>query len=200
MLLKTNIEHDGHQGWGRQLSLSVFVFLMSCAWFSSHAEADETNKGPIHAIRVGALNHDVGGLWSGFRREDGLDLNVEAQFNFAVPVFYGNLRPALGASINTEGDTSKAYLGARWEVVFWEESVFFGVGLGAAVHDGNTGFGRNDKKALGSRVLFHIPAELGVYLGEHISVSLFFDHVSNAYLADENQGLDTLGFRVGYRF
>ena len=109
------------------------------------------------------------------------------------------MRPALGVSINTSGDTSKAYLDARWRYDF-ENDIFVGIGVGAAVHNGETRLVRADKKALGSRVLFHIPLEAGYRFDAHTSVSLYFDHVSNAYLADANEGMDTLGVRVGYRF
>ena len=49
-------------------------------------------------------------------------------------------------------------------------------------------------------MLFHPNAELGYRLTEHHSVSLFFEHISNASTAAKNQGLDTLGVRLGYRF
>ena len=179
-----------------RICASVVVLLISSALLAPPVKAED---GVIHTLRLGVLSHDVGDLWSGFRREDGVDFNVEAQLNYALPIFEGNLRPALGASINSEGDTSKAYLDARWEVVV-RESLLFALGIGAAVHDGNTDSNRRDKKALGSRVLFHIPIELGFFVTERVSASLFFDHVSNAYLADENEGLDTIGFRIGYRF
>ena len=60
--------------------------------------------------------------------------------------------------------------------------------------------GHNDQKALGSRVLFHIPIEIGYRLSAKTSLSVYFDHVSNAYLAHANEGMDTLGGRLGYRF
>ena len=57
-----------------------------------------------------------------------------------------------------------------------------------------------DHKALGSRVLFHIPLEAGIDLDPHYRVSIYFEHVSNAYLTSPNEGLDNLGLRLGYRF
>ena len=71
--------------------------------------------------------------------------------------------------------------------------------LGAAVHDGPLD-GRGDRKALGSRVLFHVPLELGWRWDQRSSVSLYFEHVSNAGLADENEGMDNIGMRYGYQF
>ena len=104
-----------------------------------------------------------------------------------------------GCSSNSAGDTSKAYGDARWEIDLGE-ALWFATGIGVAVHDGERKLVRNDRKALGSQVLFHFPIELGLRLDAHNSVSLFFDHVSNAWLASPNEGMDTLGARYGYRF
>lgn len=68
------------------------------------------------------------------------------------------------------------------------------------MHDGELRTRRRGKKALGSRVLLRIPIEFGYQLTEHHRLSLMFAHVSNADLADPNQGLDTLGIRYGYWF
>lgn len=152
----------------------------------------------IHEMKVGLLNHDVDGLWSGFNRESGADVNIELVVGRGVELFGGKIRPALGASVNTTGDTSKAYVDLRWDRDF-DSGVFVGIGVGAAVHDGELSPARG-RKALGSRVLFHIPVEAGFRVSERIGISLYFDHVSNAYLADENEGMDTLGIRLGYRF
>ncbi len=78
--------------------------------------------------------------------------------------------------------------------------IFMNVGVGAALHDGELEVGRDDKKALGSRLLFRIPIEVGYAMNRHHRLSIAFAHVSNAYLADPNEGLDTLGFRYSYRF
>ncbi len=127
----------------------------------------------LHALKFGILAHDVPDLWSGFAVEDRwVDLNFEAQFKPSLLLFGGTLRPVLGASINTNGDTSHAYLDARWEIDC-ASNIFFGLGLGAAIHDGETGgLGSDpDKKWLGSRVLFHIPAEIGIHLDAHNDLS-----------------------------
>src|SRR5262245_55495849 len=86
-------------------------------------------------VRGGVLAHDVPDLWAGFSLEGGVDINGELLFGRGLPFLGGTLRPALGASINTEGYTSRAYLDARWEIE-WQSGVFLGLGLGAAVHNG----------------------------------------------------------------
>lgn len=149
-------------------------------------------------LRGGVLAHDVPGLWSGFRLESGVDINAEV-LGPGVMFLGGALRPALGASINTAGGTSKGYLDARWEFDT-PSRFFFALGLGAAVHDGVLGPTDPDRKALGSRVLFHIPFEIGYRLDERQSISVYFEHTSNAWLAKSNEGLDNVGVRYGIRF
>jgi hypothetical protein len=157
-------------------------------------------SGLVAEIKGGILYHDVDGLWSGFRLEDEpIDINVEAILSPSIPLLWGFVHPALGASINTGGDTSHVYLDARWQTDF-ASGLFFAIGLGAAVHDGVLGPTEPDRKALGSRVLFHIPAEIGVRLDPHNSLSVYFEHTSNANLADSNEGMDRIGLRYGYRF
>ena len=95
--------------------------------------------------------------------------------------------------------TSKAYLDARWEFDL-RYGVFFGLGLGAAIHDGNLNPTEPDRKALGSRVLFHIPFELGYRWDDHQSLSVYFEHTSNGNTARYNEALDNIGIRYGYRF
>ena len=78
--------------------------------------------------------------------------------------------------------------------------IFFGLGLGGTVHDGLQDPTDPDKKALGSRILFHIPIEIGLRLDDRRSISVYFEHMSNAFLFDSNEGLDSIGVRYGYKF
>jgi len=159
-------------------------------------------EGLVHEFRGGILAHDVPDLWSGFRTErDAVAVNAEAILSPSFQFLGGTIRPAIGASIATEGGTSNAYLDARWE---FETStgVFFSAGLGGTVHDGETelrAINQSDK-ALGSHLLFHIPLEIGYRFDGHNSLSIYFEHMSNAHTRDQNEGLDRLGARYGYRF
>lgn len=191
----------------RRLVLISVVVVVSMAGqaMSGKAAADGygTQSGLaswLHEIKAGILHHDTPDLWSGFRRESGVDINLEAIFAPKLDVLGGAIRPALGGSINTAGDTSKIYAGIRWQYEL-EMGLFFGVGVGGAVHNGELELTRRDRKALGKRLLFHIPIEVGYRFdgGPH-ALSVYFDHISNAYTADENEGMDTLGLRYGYRF
>ena len=152
----------------------------------------------LYEIRAGILAHDVP-VWSRTRQEGGVDFNTELIFGFPNHrLFSGIVRANLGFSLNSQGDTSKVYSGLLWEYI-WDSGLFLNLGLGLAAHDGKLD-NSDDKKALGSRILFRIPIELGLLFTRHQGVSIMFDHVSNAYLADPNEGLDTIGFRYIYRF
>ncbi|MEZ5842877.1 MAG: acyloxyacyl hydrolase [Hyphomicrobiaceae bacterium] len=154
----------------------------------------------VHELRGGVLYHDVPGLWSGFSIEtQAPDINLEVVLSPALPAIWGSIRPAVGVSVNTGGGTSHAYLDARWQVEL-PHRLFFGLGVGVAVHDGDLVPIAADRKALGSRALFHIPFELGYHLDDRNSVSVYFEHISNANTARFNEGLDRLGIRYGVRF
>ena len=184
------------------LPMCVATALGFAAVVAVSAAADASAGDVLYALKLGALAHDVPDLWSGFQVEhDAVDINVEAQFAAAWALPWGAIRPVIGGTINTRGDTSHAYIDARWQGDC-PSGLFFGLGLGAAVHDGEIGGAGSDpdKKWLGSRVLFHIPVEVGYHLDEHNDLSVYFEHTSNAYTEKYNEGLDRIGLRYGYRF
>jgi lipid A 3-O-deacylase len=154
----------------------------------------------IDEVKIGALYHDMPGLWSGFSLErPAADLNGEILFRPWARTFGGSLRPAIGATVNLNGEASKAYADLRWEFAA-QSGIFFGIGLGAAVHNGDIGFVDNNHKALGARVLFHPTAEIGYRFDGANSISIFADHMSNGYSRRFNDGMDTLGLRFGHKF
>ena len=157
----------------------------------------------MREVKLGVVAHDIPGLWSGFRLEHGIGVNGEVILSPALPLFGGHIRPALGGTytIPQSGHraTSKAYADARW-MIESQSGLFLSLGIGAAIHDGVLATTDIDRKALGRRVLFHFPLELGWRFDAHNSISLYFDHISNAYTSSTNEGLDTLGVRYGYRF
>lgn len=183
-----------------QWSRAGLAFVLALIIVTVAAASGASAEGLFHELKIGVLAHDVPDLWSGFQVEhDAADINIEAQFAAAWALPWGTIRPVIGGTINTRGDTSHAYLDARWQVEC-PSNLFFGLGLGAAIHDGEIGPGDPDAKWLGSRVLFHIPIEIGYRLDAHNDISVYFEHTSNAYTQTYNEGLDRIGLRYGYRF
>lgn len=168
----------------------AFPILLALAPVPALAEVSE--------LRLGVFDHDVSFLGHG--KESGADLNAEVLFR--SPAFLEAIwapRPHLGISVNTAGDTSQAYAGLTWtyEPIKW---LFIDFSLGGTIHDGKLSYSGLDRKELGSRVLFRESLSLGFRIDERNSISIAFDHESNANLASQNEGLNNLGIRWGYRF
>lgn len=154
----------------------------------------------IHEARLGLLGHDVDGVWSGSSGEEGIDFNGELIFSPSALFLGGLVRPNLGLSLNSSGYTSKIYGGGVLEYVS-AGGLFLDFGLGLTIHNGEIdNLESGDSALLGSPLLFRVSFEAGVALATKHRVSLMFDHISNAYLAEPNKGLDTLGIRYGYLF
>jgi lipid A 3-O-deacylase len=184
----------------RRVIAVVFFVLVTRAGLAQEAKPAADQAHWIHEIRLGLLAHDVGGLWSGTHRENGVDGNAEVFFDWpGSAVLRGTLRSSAGLTLNSQGDTSKIYAGFIWEIVS-AHGLFLDLGLGAAAHNGELETDRDDRKELGSRILFRIPIEAGITIHGRHRLSILFDHVSNAYLAHPNEGMDTVGLRYGYLF
>lgn len=182
----------------RPVGLAVFAFIVA---FSSPSAAQF-----IDEVRGGVLAQGCCG--NGSNKEEGVSLNLEALFS--SPRFLsvvGAPRPLIGASVATDGDaTSQLYGGLEWKLEL--ERFFVAATGGATIHDGETD--RFDPVAdadrvestvfYGCRVLFRIGGDVGYRLTESVSASVHWNHISNAGLCENNEGLDHLGLRLGYRF
>lgn len=182
------------------------VELASGGSTNRFGERSDTNNGwgAISEIRGGVLNHDEG-PFSRNKEEDNPDINLEVLFVSpdALDVIWSP-RPHIGADINTGDDTSQIYAGLSWEWFLWRD-LFAGFSLGGALHDGETTLGATDpdkgkKKELGCSLLFRESVEIGWMVTPNHGLSFMLDHISNAKLCDENEGLENMGIRYGYRF
>jgi lipid A 3-O-deacylase len=182
---------------------SVFAAAFLSFVLAGPAAAQQTKI--IDELKLGVLDHDVGFL--DHHVESGADVNVEMLFT-PPPVLraIGSPRPMIGADINTAGKTSDGYFGLTWGIKLiqslfgWDHGVFLNGGLGGAVHDGYIDSAPPGRKKLGSPVLFHLDAELGLDLTPRTSISIFVDHMSNADLATHNAGMTNAGARLGVKF
>ena len=154
-------------------------------------------KDVIYEVRGGVLAHDVS-FWAAGSVERGVALNGEIAFAPSFGVLFGRVRPVLGGSFATHDGTSLVYLDVRFE--FTIDRFFFALGVGPAIHTGEIQPRVNGRKALGSRVLFHPSFQFGLQLTPQSRVEAYYEHVSNAYLARPNPGLDNIGLRLAHRF
>lgn len=152
----------------------------------------------LYEIRGGVLAHDVPIIAAG-HYENAVSLNAELAFAPSLPLFGGAIRPALGGTFTTNQGTSWAYLDVRWE---WSGSLLFvGFGVGPSIHTGDSlYYSYPGNKGLGSRILFHVPLEVGLQFTPSDRISLYYEHESNAFLAYPNPGMDNIGARLAHRF
>lgn len=103
----------------------------------------------------------------------------------------------LGAAIHTDGGVNQAYAGLTWDY-YLTDIVFIETSFGGAVHDSETA--DNNPDSYGCVLNFRESASVGVDITQSVSLAVTVDHMSNAGLCDENQGLTNAGVRLGYRW
>lgn len=173
-------------------SLLILVLVFVCGGNVSASES------MVSEVRVGAYVHDID-FWS-FHRESGTDINGEILF--VSPDSFKSImapRPHLGGTVNLSGNTSHIYGGLTWQFDLTSEW-FLDANLGASIHNGRLDTDDEDRKSLGSRILFRLGGGVGYNLTKKWNVSLQYEHMSNGYLTDPNEGMDNIGMRLGYRF
>lgn len=183
--------------------MNKFVAAVAgCAVLTSTAVA-----GPLEEVRGGVYAQGCCGF--GSDKEQGVAFNGEAVFS--SPRFLtilGSPRPIVGATIASDSDaTSQAYAGLDWKLDL-ASRWFVTAGVGATIHNGEAD--RYDATAdasrasntvfYGCRVLFRIAGDVGYRLTDHLSASFHWNHISNAELCSDNEGLDQMGVRLGVSF
>ena len=178
--------------------LLAYVLVLPCLIGTSGHSAIAGDI--VHELKFGALHHDTPNLWSGFRAESSsAAINLEVLLKPSMQFLGGTIRPAIGASLTSGSGTSNVYIDARWQYEF-TSGLFIGLGIGGTVHNGQLELRELDRKALGSRVLFHFPFEIGYRFDRANTLSAYFEHISNGYTVSPNEGLDRIGIRYGHRF
>lgn len=165
-------------------------------------------------FKFGIWDHDTKAL-SG--REKGVDFNPE--YMLWSPITDDMVtdtpdwlrwalqpRPTLGGAFNTAGLTNQYYFGATWawfltrNLINPDDGIVLGYFFGPGFNDGQLHNGNATRKALGSHVLFREALDLGYQINPTWEISAYIDHISNGGLAKENQSINDLGIRIGYRF
>ena len=185
----------------RTLGLGAVVLLMG----ASAAMPAVAQSSIVDEVKVGVLAHDVG--FAGHHVESGADIIGEVLFKSPDLFRYiGSPRPTLGASVNTDGNTDYAYFDFTWTATLFrpqmlaQDGVYAGLFLGGAVHDGHLDTAPSDRKALGTRALYHLGVFAGYQLTPVVSLEIYYDHLSNANASSHNPGLNNIGARTGFKF
>ncbi|WP_425410580.1 acyloxyacyl hydrolase [Hyphococcus sp.] len=184
------------------MMLRIIIFLAGLiisAWGTASAEIDE--------VRAGVYAQSCCGFGSG--KEQGAAINAEILFD--SPQFLSVLgapRPLVGGTYATDSDaTSQIYAGLEWKVNVTPRW-FVAAGVGGAVHNGETDTfdpitdaARVDSTVFyGCRALFRLAGDIGYRLTNRLAASFHWNHISNAGLCTDNEGLDQMGARLGVSF
>ena len=78
------------------------------------------------------------------------------------------------------------------------DGIRFDLLFGGSVNDGLHSRDLSGRRDVGGNLLFHMGVELGYQIDRVWSVSLFLDHDSNGGTAKQNDGLNSLGLRLGF--
>ncbi len=180
--------------------------LVSISFFLNNVSAaagpyrDEGTVSVIDEVRFGVMATDLEG---GQRDSGSYTINGEVLLHPldgghyespALDIFF-HPRPHIGVNYNPNG-VSQVYAGLTWDYDFTDK-LFLETTFGAAAHDGPTG---NTNDSYGCTINFHELAGIGFKLSQHWSLIASVDHMSNAGLCSQNQGLTNAGVRLGYRW
>jgi len=168
----------------------------------------------VEEVRVGVLQHNICVIdCKNANKEDGP--TVEGELVFASPGVFRYIlspRPYAIASINTAGDTSYGGAGLVWNFDFaegWSLEPSFGYVLHDGANESPFPQGSPESEAfanenvfLGSDDLFRTGLALNRDFGENWGGQLIYEHLSHGQILGDgrNQGLDSAGVRVYYRF
>jgi len=152
-------------------------------------------------LRTGLLRQDAFAFWAaGTTFERAWALQAEIGFDPLFRAAGGEIAPMIGGSWAPGAEVDTAHAGVTWTVR--GDAAFLRLGIGGVVHNGDSDDPKDyrRRRQFGSRVLFHVPAEVGVNLTGRTWVSAYYVHMSNADLATPNPGMDSVGVRVGWSF
>jgi hypothetical protein len=186
----------------RPLLLNFVVLVLCC---SSAFAADKSDGAApfLSELRGGVYYNNLENYG-----EQGADVNGEillrpitGTYNNAFVQFLLTPRPHLGATLNTQGNTSFVYTGLTWSHQLFDSPLFIEGSFGAALHNGHTGsVRRTDAANLGCAALFHEAGSIGIIFENKLRVMATIEHFSNAGLCKQNQGMTNIGMRVGKLF
>lgn len=131
------------------------------------------------------------------------DVSVELIYTPPVNplVLLGSPRFAVGGTFNTRGLEQMVHANLNWHTSVLGSPIYLEGGLGVAgvtgyLHDAPDGY-RN----LGCNVMGYFQAGIGADLGDHWTATLGVEHESHMWVCgSDNDGLNSLSLKVGYKF
>ena len=121
------------------------------------------------------------------------DIGEEIFVSYDLPKRYGAVQPTFGASLTTDNDFWIGG-GGKWSTERISDSpIFIELSLMPGIYF------RSEGPDLGFPVQWRGSLGAGINFGDTGSLSVFFDHRSNANATEVNPGIETLGIRLSYQ-
>lgn len=181
-------------------------WMARCALVAAGAGSSIVDDGRAEEIRGGASIQSVRAFSPNTERGAAIAGDVILE-PFSEWRAVGRPRFQAGVSVATDdAATSFIHGGLVWRIDRPASRFYLDLGAGIAIHDGETAFDPDTDFSvegsafLGCRALFRLQAAPGVWLNDRLSLSLQFEHLSNASICSPNEGLDNIGLRLGTRF
>jgi lipid A 3-O-deacylase len=132
------------------------------------------------------------------------NLSLEALFDLPdadLVRWIGSPRIGLGTALNFAGKESYARLAAVWHVPIFETGLFVEPMIGGAVHNGYLANAPEGQRNLGCRFLYFYGANVGYDISPKMTAMVSFEHASHWAQCSptENDGINRLGFRLGWK-
>jgi lipid A 3-O-deacylase len=181
------------------------ILFFSAALAASNASAQEAF---VDEIRLGVFDHDTDLI--GHKKESGADVVLELLSRPLTGLnFIGAPRLLIGGAVNSAGQTNQIYAGLikSWylvrDVLKSGDGIFIEGVLGGGLNDGKTDVigtpKERDWKSHGSHFMFRTGFDIGYRIDSVWAVAINFNHISNAGLADPNEGMNGIGLTVNMK-
>ena len=112
----------------------------------------------------------------------------------------GAPRFQLGTEFNFAGHENLVHADLDWHVPVFDTPFYLEAGVGLGIHDGYLDNAPPGDHDLGCRTLIHYSYGAGVNLNDHVTLTAQWQHMSDMFSCQPNQGLNQLGFVVGWKF
>ncbi|MBS9719262.1 acyloxyacyl hydrolase [Tianweitania sp. BSSL-BM11] len=183
---------------GAVLALGVTPAVSQEAGFLGGIQFDK--NADKYEVRLGGGAYDAGPFTP--ESFDGGVVNGEFLFpSFDVLKPIGSPRPYIGTDIAISDDPIHVlYAGLNWQA-YLTQRFYLGFSLGGSVNtDSKRTNDEGSERDLGSNILFHLQATAGVDITEKLGAEVFLNHISNANLGPSNDGLESTGVRLTWKF
>lgn len=179
---------------------SIQLIAIGHVFGSDQLETQFGRNAKYWEARFGAGAYDFGPATS--HVFDGVVLNGEILA--PSPEFLdilGSPRPYVGGDFAISDDPIHVvYLGLNWELYLTQRFYLGFSGGGAWNSSPTTVSSSGASKSLGSSALFHLQLSAGIDLTSALTMQVFYNHFSNANLKNSNNGLESIGARLGMRY